>query len=87
MLENNTFRVSNNVKFFMDQKGIKVKYLAAKVGKSKEVVYRWLKQETQPSINMLLRISQVLGVFFIQLIDLENFSEAERERLKLILPQ
>lgn len=84
---NNTFRVSNNIKLFMKQKGVKVKDLASAVGKSQEVVYRWLKQEVQPSISMLLRISQVLDVYFIQLIDLENFSEAERERLKLILPQ
>ncbi len=52
----------NRVKIVLDQKGIKQKWLAEKIGKSFNMVNSYAQNRSQPSIETLYRIASVLDV-------------------------
>lgn len=52
----------NRIKIVLDQKGIKQKWLAEKIGKSFNMVNSYAQNRSQPSIETLYRIASVLDV-------------------------
>lgn len=52
----------NRIKEVLKQKGIKQVWLADQLGKSYNIVNGYVQNRTQPSIEVLYRIAQILGV-------------------------
>ena len=64
----------NNIKHFLEKKGIKQTLLANKLGKSYNMVNSYVQNRRQPSIEDLFKIANILGVKPSELIndDLNN---------------
>lgn len=52
----------NRIKEILNEKGIKQKWLADKIGKSYNMVNRYVGNKIQPSLELLYEISDVLNV-------------------------
>ncbi len=52
----------NRIKEVLEEKGIKQKWLAEKLGKSYNMVNSYVQNRRQPSIEDLFRIGQILSV-------------------------
>jgi transcriptional regulator with XRE-family HTH domain len=52
----------NRIKEVLEQKGIKQVWLADQLGKSYNIVNGYVQNRTQPSIEVLYRIAEILGV-------------------------
>ena len=52
----------NRIKEVLEEKGIKQVWLAEQIGKSYNVVNGYVQNRSQPSIEVLYKISDVLGV-------------------------
>jgi transcriptional regulator with XRE-family HTH domain len=52
----------NRIKEILEQKGIKQVWLADQLGKSYNIVNGYVQNRTQPSIEVLYRIAEILGV-------------------------
>lgn len=52
----------NRIKSVLDQKGIKQKWLAEKLGKSINIVNGYVKNRSQPSLEVLYKIAEILQV-------------------------
>jgi transcriptional regulator with XRE-family HTH domain len=52
----------NRIKSVLDQKGIKQKWLAEKLGKSNNIVNGYVQNRSQPSLEVLYRIADILEV-------------------------
>ncbi|WP_159523717.1 helix-turn-helix domain-containing protein [Sunxiuqinia indica] len=52
----------NRIKEVLEQKGIKQKWLAEKLGKSYNMVNSYVQNRRQPSIEDLYRIAKILDV-------------------------
>lgn len=56
------FTIMNRIKEVLEQKGIKQVWLADQLGKSYNIVNGYVQNRTQPSIEVLYRIAEILGV-------------------------
>ena len=52
----------NRIKSVLDQTGIKQKWLAEKLGKSNNIVNGYVKNRSQPSLEVLYKIAEILQV-------------------------
>ncbi len=52
----------NRIKIVLEQKGIKQKWLAEKLGKSFNMVNSYVQNRTQPSLETLYKIASILDV-------------------------
>lgn len=52
----------NRLKLVLAEEGRKNKWLAEKLGKNTVTVSRWCTNETQPSLETLAEIAEILGV-------------------------
>ena len=52
----------NRIKEVLEQKGIKQVWLDDQLGKSYNIVNGYVQNRTQPSIEVLYRIAEILGV-------------------------
>jgi putative transcriptional regulator len=52
----------NRIKEVLEQKGIKQVWLADQLGKSYNIVNGYVQNRTHPSIEVLYRIAEILGV-------------------------
>jgi repressor LexA len=52
----------NRIKEVLEDKGIKQKWLAEKLGKSYNMVNSYVQNRRQPSIEDLYKIAEILGV-------------------------
>ena len=59
----------NKIKLVLDNKGIKQKWLAEQLGKDCSTVSKWCTNSSQPSIETLLQIAQLLHVDIKQLLN------------------
>lgn len=71
----------NRIKIVLDQKGIKQKWFAEKIGKSFNMVNSYAQNRSQPSIETLYRIASVLDV------EVERTFFTPKKKLKRILKQ
>ena len=65
------FRIEamNRIKEVLETKGIKQVWLAEKLGKSFNMVNSYVQNRTQPSLEVLFRIAEILEVDVKDLID------------------
>jgi len=52
----------NRIKEILEEKGIKQIWLAEKLGKSYNIVNSYAQNRSQPSIEVLYKIAEILGV-------------------------
>lgn len=52
----------NRIKEVLEEKGIKQKWLAEKLGKSYNMVNSYIQNRQQPRIAVLFKIAEILGV-------------------------
>lgn len=63
----------NRIKIVLEQKGIKQKWLAEKLGKSFNMVNSYVQNRTQPSIETLYKIASILDVEVDELLYPRNY--------------
>ena len=54
--------IMNRIKVVLEQKGIKQVWLADQLGKSYNIVNGYAQNRTQPSLEVLYKIAEILGV-------------------------
>jgi putative transcriptional regulator len=57
-----TVFIMNRIKKVLEQKGIKQVWLADQLGKSYNIVNGYVQNRSQPSIEVLFQIAEILGV-------------------------
>ncbi|NHJ87950.1 MAG: helix-turn-helix transcriptional regulator [Asgard group archaeon] len=62
----------NRIKKILNEKGIKQKWLAEKLGKSYNMVNSYVQNRRQPSIDDLYRIASILNVDVKELLESNN---------------
>ena len=62
----------NRIKEVLEEKGIKQKWLAEKLGKSYNMVNSYAQNRRQPSLELLFEIAKLLNVEVKDLIKEEN---------------
>ena len=62
----------NRIKLILAQKNLQNKWLAEQLGRDQATVSKWVTNSSQPSLNMLIKIAQVLEVDIKDLIRLPN---------------
>ncbi len=63
-----TQKAINRLKIVLVEQSKTSKWLAAQLGKSETTVSRWCTNEVQPSLEMLTKIAELLGISPRQLI-------------------
>lgn len=59
----------NRIKVVLEEKGIKQKWLAEKLGKSYNMTNSYVQNRSQPSLETLFEIAKILGVSPKELIE------------------
>ena len=59
----------NRIKKVLEDKGIKQKWLAEKLGKSYNMLNGYVQNRRQPSIEVLYKIAKILNVEVIELLN------------------
>ncbi len=62
----------NRIKEVLEEKGIKQVWLAEKLGKSFNTVNAYVRNRTQPSLEVLYQIAEILSVDPKELLDTKN---------------
>ena len=62
----------NRLKVVLAEKNKKGKWLAEQLGKNEATVSRWCSNTAQPSLEMLVKIAELLDVETRELISLRN---------------
>ena len=62
----------NRIKVILAEKKLQKKWLAEQLGRDQATVSKWVTNSSQPSLNMLIKIAQVLEVDIKDLIRLPN---------------
>ena len=66
----------NRIKEVLEEKGIKQKWLSAKMGKSYNMVNSYVQNRRQPSVEVLVQIAEILDVDVKELL-VSTKTEAE----------
>lgn len=64
----NAMKKLNNLKEVLASKGIKASFIAKSLNYNPNTVYNWLHQRSQPSLQTLSEISELIGVHMSELI-------------------
>ena len=62
----------NRIIVILAEKNLQNKWLAEQLGRDQATVSKWVTNSSQPSLNMLIKIAQVLEVDIKDLIRLPN---------------
>lgn len=62
----------NRLKVVLAEKNKKGKWLAEQLGKNEATVSRWCSNTAQPSLEMLVKIAEILDIETRELISLRN---------------
>ena len=76
------FQKINRLKVVLVENGKTGKWLAEQVGKNEATVSRWCSNKMQPSLDMLVRIAELLNVDPRQLINSGNNEQLWKEDYK-----
>lgn len=66
----------NRIKVILAEKNLQNKWLAEQLGRDKATVSKWVTNSAQPSLDMLIKIAQVLDVDIKDLIRFEAASQS-----------
>lgn len=64
----------NRIKVILAEKNLQNKWLAEQLGRDQATVSKWVTNSAQPSLDMLIKIAQVLDVDIKDLIRFEATS-------------
>lgn len=67
----------NRIKVILAEKNLQNKWLAEQLGRDQATVSKWATNSAQPSLDMLIRIAQVLEVDIKELIRFEATSQVK----------
>lgn len=65
-------KAKNRIKSVLDEKGIKQKWLAEKLGKSFCIINSYVCNRRQPSLDTLFEIAEILHVDPRELVSIDN---------------
>lgn len=68
----NEYKNLNRIKVILAEKNLQNKWLAEQLGRDQATVSKWVTDSSQPSLNMPIKIAQVLEVDIKDLIRLPN---------------
>lgn len=68
----------NRIKEVLEEKGIKQIWLAEKLGKSYNMVNSYMQNRSQPSLEVLFKIAEILEVDVKDLIDSESSTKTQK---------
>ena len=66
----------NRIKVILAEKNLQNKWLAEQLGRDQATVSKWVTNSAQPSLDMLIKIAQVLDVDIKDLIRFEAASKS-----------
>ena len=66
----------NRIKVILAEKNLQNKWLAERLGRDQATVSKWVTNSAQPSLDMLIKIAQVLEVDIKDLIRFEAASQS-----------
>ena len=66
----------NRIKVILAEKNLQNKWLAEQLGRDQATVSKWVTNYAQPSLDMLIKIAQVLDVDIKDLIRFEAASQS-----------
>ena len=66
----------NRIKVILAEKNLQNKWLAEQLGRDQATVSKWVTNSAQPSLDMLIKIAQVLDVDIKDLIRFEAASQS-----------
>ena len=66
----------NRIKVILAEKNLQNKWLAEQLGRDQATVSKWVTNSAQPSLDMLIKIAQVLEVDITDLIRFEAASQS-----------
>lgn len=66
----------NRIKVILAEKNLQNKWLAEQLGRDQATVSKWVTNSAQPSLDMLIKIAQVLEVDIKDLIRFEAASQS-----------
>ncbi|GJG36722.1 helix-turn-helix transcriptional regulator [Prevotella lacticifex] len=64
--------VLNRIKVVLCEKNKTAKWLAKELGKDPTTISKWCTNQSQPSIEILIKISELLNVDYTELIRVEG---------------
>nr|WP_189631438.1 helix-turn-helix transcriptional regulator [Roseivirga thermotolerans] len=70
----------NRIKVVLEEKGIKQTWLAEKLGKSYNMTNSYVQNRSQPSIELLFRIAEILDVNPKDLLAERNEAKSNRNK-------
>ena len=70
-------RKLNRIKIALVEQGKTAKWLAGQLGKDPAVISKWCTNTTQPSLEILLRIAEILQVSISELVSQPNFERKD----------
>ena len=70
-------RKLNRIKIALVEQGKTAKWLAGELGKDPAVISKWCTNTTQPSLEILLRIAEILQVSISELVRQPNFERKD----------
>lgn len=62
----------NNIQKVLKEKGISQRALAKRMGRYKDTVSIWCRNERQPTLKALFEMAEILGVNIVELINTEQ---------------
>ena len=77
-------RKLNRIKIALVEQGKTAKWLAGQLGKDPAVISKWCTNTTQPSLEILLRIAEILQVSISELVRQPNFERKDLRCLQKI---
>lgn len=67
----------NRIKVILAEKNLQNKWLAEQLGRDQATVSKWVTNTAQPSLDMLIKIAQVLEVDIKELIRFESVTPSK----------
>ena len=71
----------NRIKVILAEKNLQNKWLAEQLGRDQATVSKWVTNTAQPSLDMLIKIAQVLEVDIKDLIRFDAASQSKNDQI------
>lgn len=71
----------NRIKVILAEKNLQNKWLAEQLGRDQATISKWVTNTAQPSLDMLIKIAQVLEVDIKDLIRFEAASQSKNNQI------
>ena len=72
----------NRLKVVLAEKNLSNKWLSEQLGVGQATISKWVTNTSQPNLEMLLRISECLGVSLPELVHYDGFDKSDQTSTK-----